>query len=100
MSQPRLLVPTTAVREMVADFLASPKGRAKRYCSSFDPSEMVPALAAIPEVIEGAVSFHEASAVIGKFECYKLTAFCNAWTPWMRDRLNKLKYPEAPNGGK
>jgi len=81
---PCLVVPTECVLNLVNDFLRS----GKRYCSTFDPKGLQAAFMSLPERwTPRYVDFHEAGRVLDHFECDKLTASCNTWTPWMRQRL-------------
>jgi hypothetical protein len=101
-SQPRLYVLRETVRALVDDFLVSPKGREKRYCTSFRPDEMRTCLHAIPvgAYWDGTThnewcAYHECVQVVLWFECHKMTSKCNSWTPWMLDRLRRAKVPIA-----
>lgn len=98
MSQPRQYVPEAIVRSLVDDFLASRKGRERAYCSAFRPDDMRTCLCCIPvgAFWDGResgywIAYHEAVQVVLWFQCHKLTAHCDAWTPWMLDALRKAK---------
>jgi hypothetical protein len=93
MTQRTLVVSRALVDGLVSAFLASKKGRDHRYCSSFRPADMEAVFRALPGL--DVVSFQAASQVVTAFECPKMTTDCNAWTPWMRHRLNQNKFTLA-----
>lgn len=90
MPQQKLIVRRELVDGLVLEFMKSYKGRTGRYCSSFDSLAIYTALTSLPDN-DGYVDYHAASRVLDKFECNKLTAFCNSWTPWMRNCLKQSK---------
>lgn len=102
MTQPRQYVPLAVVHNLVDAFLASRKGLEHSYCSSFDPDQMRTTLQSVParahwdgtQQMEFA-AYHEAVQVVLWFQCSKMTAHCNSWTPWMLDHLRKAKVPIA-----
>jgi hypothetical protein len=98
MTQPRQYVAEDVVRGLVDAYLAS----GHSHCSSFRPDAMRAVLAEIPvrAFWDGKeqgkwIAYHEAAQIVLWFECHKMTASCNDWTPWMLDRLKKAKKPIA-----
>lgn len=84
---PHNVVPTVVVNGLVELFLASRKGRNSEYCGTFRPEIIKHDLCAVPEVAPGLKDASAVANVLEKHRCYKLTTWCDSWTPWMKARL-------------
>ena len=88
----RDLVEAHVVRGLVTAFLQSPKFR-RGTCSTW--ADVAPKLQAafnaLPELQPGFVDFHDATRALLQYECHKLSAHCNSWTPWMQHQLRAAK---------
>ena len=75
------------VEALVDDFLATKR----HYCDAFRPDLM---RAMMEQAVAGstAIPYHDVTTLLRFFECRKLTADCNSWTPWMRERCRRAKF--------